>query len=107
MAISKLDIYCNHIRCSLRLYLPIWCALIKNLSLHTGVKSMSAITEHIGLLIREARKGKGLTQKEVGEKLGITEGAYNRYESGKQNLTVETIGKICNALGVSFKILIE
>lgn len=67
---------------------------------------MSEITEQVGKLIREARKAKGLTQKEMGNKMGITEGAYNRYESGKQNLTVDTIGKICNAMGVDFKVLI-
>lgn len=65
------------------------------------------IKQRVGQQIREARLKAGLTQKEVGAKLGVTEGAYNRYESGQQNLTIDTIHKICKAIGVDFKTIIE
>lgn len=56
----------------------------------------------IGARIREARKIKGLTQKELGEKAGIAEPTIRRYELGKLNPKMETIQKIAAALGVSW-----
>lgn len=68
---------------------------------------MSEIAKHIGQLIREARKAKGVTQTELAEKLNISQAAVNRYEAGTQNLTIDTIQKIATALGsdinVTFK----
>lgn len=65
------------------------------------------IKQQVGQQIREARKAKGLTQKELGEKLGVSESTVNQYESGKQNLTIDTLGKIADALGFSFSTLLE
>ncbi|MCX6214655.1 helix-turn-helix transcriptional regulator [Spirosoma sp.] len=61
---------------------------------------MSEIKQAVGQLIRQTRKAKGLTQKELGEKLGVGEPTVNGYEGGKQNLTIETLQKIADALGV-------
>ena len=58
------------------------------------------IIEQAGNLIKEARKSKGLTQKELGEKLGIGESRVSKYESGKENPTLATLQKIADALGV-------
>ena len=65
---------------------------------------MSEITLQIGRLIREARTERGLTQKELGEKLGVGEPTVNKYESGKQNLTAETLRKVAVALDMHLKI---
>jgi len=43
----------------------------------------------------------------MGEKLGISESAYNRYEAGKQNLTLDTFKKVTDALGVNLKITFD
>lgn len=68
---------------------------------------MSDITEQVGQLIREARKAKGLTQKELGEKMGVGEPTITNYESGKQNLTINTLRKIADALGMEFGIFFK
>lgn len=68
---------------------------------------MSEITKHVGELLKQARKKKGLTQKEVGQRLGIAEATYNRYEKGNQNLTLETLEKVAIAIGVDLRILVE
>lgn len=68
---------------------------------------MSDITIYVGDLLRAARKSKGLTQKEMGERVGITESAYSRYESGKQNLTLDTLQKVAEAMEVSVRIFID
>lgn len=61
---------------------------------------MEDLKKRVGGLIRETRKAKGLTQKELGEKLGVTEATASRIESGTQNLTLETLQR----LSVAFQI---
>jgi len=63
-------------------------------------KRMADLKARIGQSIREARKAKGLTQKELGLKLGVADSVITNYESGKQNLTVDTIQKVADVLGV-------
>ncbi|OIN59969.1 helix-turn-helix domain-containing protein [Arsenicibacter rosenii] len=65
---------------------------------------MSEITEQVGQMIRNARKAKGLTQKELGLKLGLTEATVNGYEAGRQNLTLETLLKVSVALDMQLEI---
>ncbi len=52
----------------------------------------------IGSLIAEIRERKDITQAELGKRIGTTQSAIARIESGEQNLTVEMIGKISEAL---------
>lgn len=54
-----------------------------------------------GELIRNIRKAKGVTQKQLGELAGIAEPTIRSYESGRLNPKIGTIEKIANALGVS------
>ncbi|MVM36452.1 helix-turn-helix domain-containing protein [Spirosoma sp. HMF3257] len=65
---------------------------------------MSNFKSEIGSLIRQARTEQGLTQKELGEKIGVGEPTVNKYESGKQNLTVETLKRVADALDMQIKI---
>ena len=55
---------------------------------------------HVGDRIREARKRKSLTQKELGEILGVTQATAQQYESGKRKPKIETLKRIAKALGV-------
>lgn len=66
--------------------------------------AVSDVKIKVGLQIREARKAKGLTQAELGEMLGVSKVTINRYETGKQNLTLDTLTKITSALGVELKV---
>lgn len=61
---------------------------------------MQDIKIRVSQFIREARKARALTQKELAEQLGVAETTVNRYESGEQNLTIETLQKVASALGV-------
>lgn len=55
----------------------------------------------VGGRIREIRREKNMTQRELGEKCGLADSAIRRYELGKANPKIETQEKIANALGVS------
>jgi UDP-N-acetylglucosamine 1-carboxyvinyltransferase len=65
------------------------------------------IKEQVGVLIRESRKAKGLTLKELGERIGVAESTVSLYESGKQNLTIETLKKVADALGLQFEAIFK
>ncbi|MGJ6979211.1 helix-turn-helix domain-containing protein [Aestuariimicrobium soli] len=52
----------------------------------------------IGSLIRDARKQRGLTQQQLAEELSTSQSAIHRIEAGNQNLSLEMINKIAEAL---------
>ena len=52
----------------------------------------------IGLLIRDARKHRGLTQHQLADLLGTSQSAINRIEKGAQNLSLEMLARIGAAL---------
>ncbi len=51
--------------------------------------------------IKRIRKEKGLTQKQLGERCGMSESTLRQYEIGYRNPKLETIQKIAAALHVS------
>jgi len=59
---------------------------------------MQKTNEQIGQLIAQIRQERGLTQAEFSRQLGTSQSAVNRIEHGKQNLSLETIGRISNVL---------
>lgn len=54
-----------------------------------------------GTKIKEIRKQKGLTQKQLGDLCGIADSNIRKYENGKQNPKIETLQKIATALDCS------
>jgi UDP-N-acetylglucosamine 1-carboxyvinyltransferase len=52
----------------------------------------------IGTLIRDARQGRGYTQAQLAEVLSTSQSAVNRIERGHQNLSLEMLAKIGEAL---------
>jgi UDP-N-acetylglucosamine 1-carboxyvinyltransferase len=59
---------------------------------------MDTSNEKIGLLIAHIRQERGLTQAEFAKKLSTSQSAVNRMEHGKQNLSIETLGRISDVL---------
>lgn len=51
--------------------------------------------------IQETRKDKDIGQKEIAERLGITQQQYSLYESGKRKFPAELIPEICLYLQTS------
>lgn len=60
-----------------------------------------------GERIRKYRKEAGLTQKELGERLGVSQQHIAQYENGKRIPKIETIDKIAVALNVSRNDLLD
>lgn len=61
----------------------------------------------IGELIKQARKTAGLTQTELGEKIGTSGVTIMRYEKGQRQPRIEQIQKIADALGITMRQLME
>lgn len=52
-------------------------------------------------LVRAWREYLGLSQKEVAERMGITQAALSQMESGEKKLQMATLEKLATALGVT------
>lgn len=50
---------------------------------------------------------KGLTQAEVARKIGTKQSAIARIESGDENLTIDSVQKVTDALGAKIRISIS
>ena len=59
---------------------------------------MSSTNQKIGQLIAQIRQEKGLTQAEFARRLNTSQSAVNRMEHGRQNLSLETLGRISDVL---------
>ena len=56
--------------------------------------------------IAEARKAAGLTQKQLGDKLGLPQSQISRIERNPDHTTVRTLKRIARALGVDVSALV-
>ncbi len=54
----------------------------------------------IGARIKEARKMQNITQRELGERVGVQTAQISKIENGR-NLTISTIVRVLNALGLT------
>jgi len=61
---------------------------------------MNAQINNIGTLIRDERIRRGMTQEELGVKMGVGKAQISKIESGK-GLTIKTVTKVLDALDLS------
>ena len=54
-----------------------------------------------GRFISELRRKKSLTQEELGERVGVQKAQISRLEKGKSVITLPTMSRIFQALGVA------
>lgn len=59
---------------------------------------MSTSNEKIGSLIYQIRQDRGITQAQFAKRLNTSQSAVNRIEHGKQNLSLEMLGRISDVL---------
>ena len=68
---------------------------------------MASIQQTIGQQIRDVRITKGLTQQQLGNRIGVTRSIITNYEAGRQNFTVSTLQKVATALGLDLNVIIK
>ena len=52
----------------------------------------------------DARKATGMTQKELAEKTGITQGDISRLENGSANPSLKTLQRLAEGMGMRLKL---
>lgn len=58
----------------------------------------------IGLQIAEARKKRGLTQAQLAELVGVDRANIGKIETGKYNVSIDILSRVCNAMDCEIKI---
>ena len=69
-------------------------------------KEYDALEPEFALIraILDARREKGITQKELSERTGIAQGDISKLENGNANPSVKTLKRVAAALGKKVKI---
>jgi len=63
--------------------------------------------ERIGVMIKTARKKRKLTQKQLGELVGVKKAQISRLENSTGNVTFETVIRIFDALGAKLNLSLQ
>ena len=63
--------------------------------------------EYIGKRIAEIRQAKGLSIRQLAEASGVNFANIYKIENGKYNVSIDILGKICEALGCRIEIVEE
>ncbi|RRD51162.1 UDP-N-acetylglucosamine 1-carboxyvinyltransferase [Arachnia propionica] len=59
---------------------------------------MTATSQSLGIMIREARVARGWSQQRLADELGTAQSAVHRIENGQQNLSLNMIDRLAGAL---------
>ena len=69
--------------------------------------NMSSISQDVGIRIRMYRLRQGLTQEQLAEKANLHNTYIGQVERGEKNLTLVSLEKILQALGIPFSAFFE
>lgn len=84
-----------------------WRFYNKQQNRKSQVKKLATIDEQIGLKIKTLRKGWGMSQIELAEKMGLSFQQIQKYEKGATRLSVLRLQQIAEALGVHITIFFK
>lgn len=62
---------------------------------------MESMLTIVGERIRYIRKNRGLTQEQLGEKVGLPQSYIGGIERGEKNISIDTLERIVNALNIN------
>ena len=69
--------------------------------------AINPLCKTIGLQIRERRKSKELNQSELAKKMRVSQQVVSRIEKGIENISIATLKKVTDALGVGVDIVLK
>lgn len=62
---------------------------------------LDPIDIEIGVRVREARSRAGMTQRELGERIGVTSQQVQKYEAGRSRMAVSMLCRVAEAVGAA------
>lgn len=80
--------------------------ILKDKKIKKEYDDLSPRYQLISDLIR-IRLKKGMSQKELAEKIGTKQSAIARLEAGRENISMDSLEKVCHALDAKLKICIS
>ena len=81
-----------------------WNDFKKELNIPQEDHLLAQVKLELSELIYDLRKSKKMSQKELGEAIGVSQPYIAKIEDGEENLTVETIVKILAALNTRLQL---
>ena len=61
----------------------------------------------IGGRIKDIRESKGMTQQQISDICDFEKSTVSRIEAGRTNLTIKTLYKICQSMGVKMTEIVD
>lgn len=58
----------------------------------------------VGRMVRELREARGLSQRELAERMGTTQSVVGRLEAGGSRPTIVTLERVAHALGLQLEV---
>jgi transcriptional regulator with XRE-family HTH domain len=74
---------------------------------HVPDASANCVDIHLGQRVRGLRRAAGLTQSELGGRVGVTFQQVQKYEAGKNRISASILFALCGVLGVDPGTLFE
>ena len=71
------------------------------------MQELDPIDVEIGRRVYDARRSAGLSQRELGERIGVTSQQVQKYEKGHSRMAVATLCRIAEELGVAAAALVD
>lgn len=68
---------------------------------------MDKINSDISKNIKKYRKLNSMTQKDLASKVGVSIAAVSNWETGSNSIDIDSLFKVCKALGVSISDMVE
>lgn len=68
---------------------------------------MESVLTIVGERVRYLRKNRGLTQEQLGEKIGLPQSYIGGIERGEKNISLDTLERIVNALNINYEDLFK
>ncbi len=65
-----------------------------------GERRSDSVSRRMGIALKTIREERGLTQREVAERYGSSDGNIAAYEQGRNRFTVQDLPRLADALGV-------
>lgn len=65
------------------------------------MKDKKTVYKKLGNYIRIKRLDKKMTMKELGKRIGVSEGTISRYETGERKITFDSFVDICKVLDLN------
>src|SRR5687768_12770568 len=66
---------------------------------------MNYATEHIAAILKAAREGKGLSQRELSRKAGVPQGHISKIENGAVDLRLSSLIALARVLGLELTLV--